>query len=113
MNQLDQSLTNHGLKVNDSEHLQEREEPESEVNEESSESEPGSEMTPFTTPGLDSPDAPHITSEQRAHVQQLLNDLREGRKPLDDSEQTQMDQTLDHMNYRDFPTLRQAKAHSQ
>ena len=106
MNQLDQSLTNHGLKVNDSEHLQEREELESEVNEESSESEPGSETTPLTTPGPDSPDAPHITSEQRAHVQQLLNDLQEGQKPHDDSKRTQMDQTLDHMNYQDFPTLR-------
>ena len=79
MNQLDQSLTNHGLKVNDSEHLQEREELESEVNEESSESQSESRSetteTPFTSPGLDSPDASHITSEQCACVQQLLDDL--------------------------------------
>ena len=102
MNQLDQSLTNHGLKANNSEHLQEKEESESEANEES-QSESRSETT-FTTSG------PEITSEQHACVQQLLDDLREGQKPHDDSEQTQMDQTLDHMNYQDFPALRRAKA---
>ena len=99
---MDQSLTNHGLKANNSEHLQEKEESESEANEES-QSESRSETT-FTTSG------PEITSEQHAHVQQLLDNLREGRKPHDDSEQTQMGQTLDRMNYQDFPALRRAKA---
>lgn len=99
---MDQSLTNHGLKANNSEHLQEKEESESEANEES-QSESRSETT-FTTSG------PEITSEQHARVQQLLDDLQEGRKPHDDSEQTQMDQTLDRMNYQDFPALRRAKA---
>ena len=88
------------MKDNNFEHLQKREESESEANEESSESQSESRSetteTPFTTPG------PEITSEQRARVQQLLDDLREGRKPHDDSEQTQMDQALDHMNYQDF-----------
>ena len=76
MNQLDQSLTNHGLKANNSEHLQEREESKSEANEES-QSESRSETT-FTTPG------PEIMSEQHARVQQILDNLPEGQKPYDE-----------------------------
>jgi hypothetical protein len=76
LNQLDQSLTDRSLKVNDFEHLQEEEASESDKNKEPSES--GSENAteiPSTTPGQDVPDAPHITSKQHAQIQQLLDDL--------------------------------------
>ena len=106
---MDQSLTNHVLKANDYEHLREEvEASESDTNKKSTESE--TTETPFTTPSPDSPDAPHIINEQHARVQQLLDDLRKGQKPHDDSEQTQMDQNLDQMNYQDFLALRRAKA---
>jgi hypothetical protein len=40
----------------------------------------------------------------------LLRQLREGRRPQDDSPETMTDQILNGLSYKDFPNLRRARA---
>ena len=50
------------------------------------------------------------TSEAREKVKELLQELREGRKPMDDTPPTRSDILLDQLNYKDLPKLRRACA---
>ena len=51
-----------------------------------------------------------ITLEQQQQVKELLNDLRNGKRPNDDSEETPIDVALNSINYENFPALRRACA---
>jgi hypothetical protein len=42
-------------------------------------------------------------------VKELLQELREGRKPKDNSPPTASDTALDQLHYKDFPALRRAR----
>lgn len=46
----------------------------------------------------------------RKQVEELLRQLREGRRPCDDSPETITDQILNGLSYKDFPSLRRARA---
>jgi hypothetical protein len=47
-----------------------------------------------------------VESEAQRRVNELLQDLREGRKPQDNSPDTASDTALDQLHYKDFPALR-------
>jgi len=46
----------------------------------------------------------------RKGVEELLRQLREGRRPHDDSPETAIDETLNRLSHKDFPALRRARA---
>jgi hypothetical protein len=63
------------------------------------------------------PDTPHTSesngsaaAEVREKVKELLQDLRKGRRPKDNSPETTTDQFLNGLSYKDFPALRRARA---
>ncbi|KAG6873254.1 hypothetical protein C0992_008920, partial [Termitomyces sp. T32_za158] len=58
------------------------------------------------------PDNTSISDENTAahEVERLLQDLREEKRPLDNSEPSATDNELNLLNYKDFPQLRQACA---
>ena len=56
------------------------------------------------------PEPATITPEQQEQVEQLLNELRAGRRPTDNIEEVASDVSLSLLNYRDFPALRRACA---
>jgi hypothetical protein len=49
-------------------------------------------------------------AQAREQVKKLLQELREGRRPHDDSPETATDQILNGLCYKDFPGLRCARA---
>lgn len=49
-------------------------------------------------------------AEAQKKVEELLCQLREGKRPHDDSPETNVDQYLNGLCYKDFPSLRRAKA---
>lgn len=49
-------------------------------------------------------------AEAREKVEELLCELREGRKPVDNSPPNESDIVLDQLNYKDLPNLRRAQA---
>jgi len=49
-------------------------------------------------------------SDAHERVKELLQELREGRKPGDNTPPTESDIVLDQLNYKDFPKLRRACA---
>jgi hypothetical protein len=51
---------------------------------------------------------PAFSAHER--VEELLLELREGRKPVDNTLPTESDTVLDQLNYKDFPKLRKACA---
>lgn len=53
----------------------------------------------------------HSKQDQAAKVvEEMLRDLREGKTPQDNTEETATDRLLDQMSYQDFPCLRKAMA---
>ena len=52
------------------------------------------------------PEPATITPEQQEQVEQLLNELRAGRRPTDNIEEVASDVSLSLLNYQDFPALR-------
>jgi hypothetical protein len=80
------------------------------------EEEPKSEHSDSQTPSAQ-PDLPPnvpasasgITQEQKNQIQELLDDLQNGKQPIDDTEVTPAKESLNKLDYRDFPTLRRAR----
>lgn len=50
------------------------------------------------------------TAKAREKVEELLRELREGRKQVDNSLPNESDIVLDHLDYKDLPNLRRARA---
>jgi len=67
-------------------------------------------------PGKDLESEAVLTPEEaeklrcRAVVDNMLEDLRNGKRPEDNTEETDIDQRLNQMNYKNFPLLRRAAA---
>lgn len=57
-----------------------------------------------------SPEILEQAPSARERVEELLRQLREGRRPHDDSPDTEADQILNGLCYKDFPSLRRARA---
>ncbi|KAG1894370.1 uncharacterized protein F5891DRAFT_985117 [Suillus fuscotomentosus] len=51
-----------------------------------------------------------IMSEKDERIQKMLEDIRNGQPPCDDSPETFTDSVLNAMDYKDFPALRRAHA---
>ena len=79
--------------------------------EEESESGCSDSQTPSGQPNLP-PNVPvsGITQELKNRIQELLNDLRSNKRPVDDTEVTAGEESLNKLDYTDFPTLRRAHA---
>jgi len=58
----------------------------------------------------ESDDSAVSAAAARKQVEELLRQLREGRRPKDDSPETTTDQFLNGLCYKDFPALRRARA---